>query len=543
MCFPKHARLIRKNILPEVFVFVIFLGGIFFTSGKFINATQTPKFYFVAIFIIAGIMTATVCQKRLSFLVFRNKTVLWGINILLFLQACYGLMQFIGWTPSNHSRFSVTGSFDNPAGFAAVLSAGIQTGYFLFANAKRVERCLALFISAVIAIAVFLSNSRTGMLAVIISSTVFWMIQTNNMRKFWQLRRHQILILLILFFFIAVSAFILYYLRRDSANGRILIWKISFEMVKDKPVFGHGAGAFPAKYMEFQADYFKNNPCSKYAYLADNVKHPFNEFLKITIEFGLSGLLVLFLFILFFLGKIVKNKGKDKALVFSGLLSFLVIACLSYPMQYVACWLLLVFYHSAFLPSKEIKIRNTLFQVVSRVIIVTVCIFSLYCIFRRMRSEMDWKKTAVSSLKENTEEILTAYKKLYSTSLKHNPFFLYNYGAVLNAAGKFASSIKVLNECQKYFNDYDLQLFLADNYKRKGNPGKAIQIYKHASNMIPCRFIPLYQIFEIYKGSGQKDVVVKYANRIIRKKVKVPSLAVNFIKTEAKNYLKTVENQ
>nr|WP_321486270.1 hypothetical protein [uncultured Draconibacterium sp.] len=76
---------------------------------------------------------------------------------------------------------------------------------------------------------------------------------------------------------------------------------------------------------------------------------------------------------------------------------------------------------------------------------------------------MQWKKTATNSLKGSTEEMLPEYEKLYSTPLKQNPFFLYNYGAELNYTKKYDKSIEVLIECVNKFNDYDLQLLLADN--------------------------------------------------------------------------------
>ena len=59
--------------------------------------------------------------------------------------------------------------------------------------------------------------------------------------------------------------------------------------------------------------------------------------------------------------------------------------------------------------------------------------------------------------------------------------------------------------------------------------------------MIPCRFLPIYQLFEIYRKAGQKDMAVKYANEIVNKKVKIPSLTVNSIKAEAEEYLKENE--
>jgi O-antigen polymerase len=128
------------------------------------------------------------------------------------------------------------------------------------------------------------------------------------------------------------------------------------------------------------------------------------------------------------------------------------------------------------------------------------------------------------------------------TPLKRNPYFLYNFGAELNFAGKLEKSIAILDECEKRFSDYDLQMLMADNYYRKGDPEKAIRTYQHASNMIPCRFIPIYRLLEIYRKTGQKDMAVKYANEIINKKIKIPSITVSLIKSEAGEFINEIES-
>lgn len=65
-------------------------------------------------------------------------------------------------------------------------------------------------------------------------------------------------------------------------------------MVKDAPWTGHGVGSFEAKYMDYQADYFKEyGSQNRYAMLADNVKQPFNEYLGVLINFGIVGLALL----------------------------------------------------------------------------------------------------------------------------------------------------------------------------------------------------------------------------------------------------------
>ncbi|PCH70294.1 MAG: hypothetical protein COC06_05250 [Bacteroidales bacterium] len=388
----------------------------------------------------------------------------------------------------------------------------------------------------VITIAIFLSESRAGILAILTATAVFFLLRPDILSKFRTIKYAKLLMGLT-FVFILTGAFILYHKKKDSANGRILIWQVSWEMIKDKPVLGHGYGAFQAEYMNYQAEYFKNKPDSEFELLADNVKHPFNEFVKLAVEFGITGLVVVLLVILFVLWKLMKSKDQNSPLVLSGLLSFLVFACFSYPLQYIAVWLLLAFYLSVLLPSKKIRFENTPFVLIAKSLIIIACVFSLYNIINHIKLEIRWKTIALNSLKGNTEKMLPEYEKLYSASLNRNPFFLYNYGAELNVANRFDKSIDVLTECQQQFNDYDLQMLLADNYDKKGEADKAIQTYQHASNMVPCRFLPLYKLFNIYRLAGAETKAKEIALEIVSKKIKVPSYTVSSIRAEAEEYI------
>ena len=369
-------------------IILIFVGSVFITSRKFVNETNSPKFYFVLGSLLVTTAIIAICQKHLNFRVINCKTILWCINIICFLQACYGILQFSGWFSSNHSRFAVTGSFDNPAGFAAVLSVGFPVGVFLFTKSGQIGKYFAAVILMAIVTAVFLSGSRTGILAIIILSVVFFLSGSNRIIvRFRQLNHYRLITALGIVCLVG-SIFVLYHQKKDSANGRLLIWRVSSEMIKDRPVLGHGYGAFKAKYMDYQAGYFKNNPGSDYALLADNVKHPFNEFIKVAVEFGIAGLLVVLFFILFALLKIVKSGKENRGLVLSGIVSFLVFACFSYPLQYVAVWLLLVFYIAIFFPGKEVKIENTPITIIARNTIVIVCLVSLFYVYQQIRGEI-----------------------------------------------------------------------------------------------------------------------------------------------------------
>ena len=39
----------------------------------------------------------------------------------------------------------------------------------------------------------------------------------------------------------------IYYYKKDSADGRLLIWRVSIDMIADAPLVGHGIGTFENK--------------------------------------------------------------------------------------------------------------------------------------------------------------------------------------------------------------------------------------------------------------------------------------------------------
>ena len=93
--------------------------------------------------------------------------------------------------------------------------------------------------------------------------------------------------------------------------------------------------------------------------------------------------------------------------------------------------------------------------------------------------------------------------------------FLYNYGAVLNHAGDYSGSNAVMFQCTDYFNDYDVQRIIADNYDNMNNQEKAEEHYIIASRMIPNRFVPLYQLFRLYEKNGRTNEAMRTAKAII----------------------------
>lgn len=522
----------------KIGIILVFLGSVFLTSEKFVNTENAVKFYFTVFALFGGMIILLFRNRNLKLSVYEitSFSVMKGLFVVGVFQSLYGILQYIGKYPSNHNSFAVTGSFDNPAGFITVLSLLFPIGIFWCIKSKKVEQRLVFFSVGLVLFSIIISSSRTGLLAVIISTISFFIIEFQLLSKIKHLKYFKLKMFSTIIILLA-SLSILYVWKPDSANGRLLIWNVSTEMIKDKPLIGFGYEGFQAKYMSYQAQHIEENPNSKINQLADNVTHPFNEFIKIAVNYGVIGLLLYLLLISIIFWKLLKSKHPQKNILVGMFVSFITISFFSYPLQYAPIWLLLSYLtlvaFSEWLPEKNLPL-------IIRIPIIGVCFLGIIFFSLRMNCELEWKDAAVKSLQGQTKQMLPKYEKLYPY-LKYNSLFLYNYGAELNVDRQFKRSIILLNECQKKFNDYDLQMLLADNYYHIGDTSKAIKAYQYAENMIPCKFLPLYYQFEIYKKNENVSNTKEIAQKIVEKQVKVKSTTVEAIIEKADNYLNEKE--
>lgn len=428
-------------------------------------------------------------------------------------EAAYGLLQ-------NKSVLGAQGHFDNPAGFAATMVALLPFAILLIRETGTLNRTVGISGTLLFITAIIVSESRAGIVAAITIGLLS--LPRGLFRRFC--RRIRIVSDAFLLFFLIACTVLLYQNKKDSADGRLLIWQCSWNMIRDRPLLGHGPNGFTAKYMLYQADYFAEKPDSRLAPLADNTKHPFNEYLGCAVSFGLLGILLLGgLFIAMLLISPKKTPYKKTGL--TSIAAIAVLALFSYPLHYtiMLCFLTLDLFlvtGKEKTPERRIPIR------IIRLSVIPFALFSISTTVRRIKSEIHWNKSKQTILAEANSR---GYDDLYS-DLGGEPLFLYNYGAVLNRIGKYRQSRLILTKCEKQFNDCDLQIIQADNYFRIGNYKQAEIHAKLASNMCPNRFVPLYQLVEIYNKTAREEEAVSLARHMIDMKVKVPSETVFLIR-------------
>ena len=510
-------------------VLFLLIGGVclFLNWPNLVDSNLMPKWY-------GCIFSITLLLPFVIYCYFGNKkihlkeltsVISLPVMILCFTLSIYGIAQYLYLLPSNGIH-RVTGSFDNPAGFAACLCAGFPFYFGFLTKTERRGRMVSIIAIVICGLSILLSGSRAGILSVVVVclAIIIHIFRINARKK--------ILICIFLFFFI-IS---LYFIKKDSSDGRLLIWQCSWMMIKEKPLKGYGVQGFKANYMNYQAKYFERNPESKYSKLADNVSRPFNEYLLLLVNYGLTGIGLLFVFIWFVFKSFLrcKNKNISAYIPLWTLLSIAVFALFSYPLRYPFVWIMgilsivIIIFQANYLVKIPTRFTHT-FIVISIPIVIAICLYT----YNRMNYEMKWYEIASKSLLGKTRQMLPEYAYLHH-SLNNNELFLYNYAAELNVAECYNESQKIAKECENKWADYNLQLLMADNCFKMKDYTEAEYRYLKASAMCPVKFIPFYKLFQMYEINEEKEKMQIMARLILDKQEKVISPTIKKIKQEVK---------
>lgn len=444
------------------------------------------------------------------------------------LEVLYAILQILGIINSHFRYHNFSGSFENPAIFGMLLSFCIPISYYYAIKSIDKERIIWCFITVLMLSFIILSDSRTSLIA---SISAIFLISCMEIPKCIKLFNNKCFILLLSLTLIIVS-FFLYCYKADSANGRILIWNVSYEMIKEKPLWGWGTNGFLAQYMYHQAQFFIQNPNSPYCHLASEVSVPFNEFVKCAVNYGLIALIVMILLLIVTVKFVWTERKPQRSVILSIILSLIIWGMFSYPSEVPFVWL--VFFYLV-LSVLDILLRQN-YSKYTIFIVAIICITMSIVTCNKYYREFERIALQEKGLSDWNECISSEYARIYEYN-KDNYKFLYNYGALLHYNGMYKESLEVLKECSEYLADYNVQLLIADNYQQIGIPDSAIFAYRYANAMIPNRFLPLYYEMKVYQEIEEGEKAKETALKIIRKKVKIDNTATKRIKAEAQRCL------
>lgn len=458
-----------------------------------------------------------------------------GIPLLIagIMVGVHSILQITGIV-SVHSPYGcrVLAGFDNPAGVA---SAMVVSFPFMLALADRIKydrirRVTVIMASCVVMAILFIARSRTGILAV---GTVMLMYVIHIKKK--TVARGVIATILI--FLVVVAVACISFGKNGSNSGRALILEVCWNMFKDAPLLGHGLHGFRSQYMIYQADYLDHCGSSVLPMLADNITHPLNEYVLLAVNYGLLGLSFWAIGIIITIRHYIKNPDSDSYVGIMALAGIGVLSMFSYPFRYPLTVLGLLI--AMFLIYKNVicdayqNIGRKLKKVI-RLIVAVISLGGVIIIIKWTTHQICWSNLSDESV--NTEDMLNGYAELYP-KLNEDPYFLYNYAYVLSEAGDYERAYQMATESFINMSNYDTALSLADNAKECGKQECAEEYYRLASRMCPVRFMPLYELFYLYKDEGRTDEMKITGESILSKPVKVNSFEILRMKMDVRRIM------
>jgi tetratricopeptide (TPR) repeat protein len=509
----------------------------------------------------------------------KEKYLILFIIALGYAQVGVCALQLTGIIPSFSPIFPVSGTFNNTSELGIYLTCILPITVSIGLKASdstptgKFIRAVCLFYVLCWLVLNLTIGCRTALLSGIIGMVVFVSFRMGFLeyleRKLKSLP-YKIFITTILLLMALGLTFALAQYKQDSANGRLLIWKVANSGIKDTPLQGQGFNAFQASYGHFQAAYFqKHTDNQREIMIADNINAAFNDYVEITFNLGYIGL---FLFIAFWLSlfKTARHvssgaKYRDSLVLRNDLVykhhertsgdyyvlgvTILIIFLVSSGFYFVEKMLsvkVIVLFFAAYISSasKSIAIfyaRPTWMKSFAVIILLFSCIIG-YATIIKTKQYVQWNKADSLAQFGYVEEASKEYELLYP-HMQHNGLFLYRYSRVLYTNEAYIKCLEFMEMAKDKITSSEFYGLLGDACFKTSDYENAIKNYEYAAYMVPNRFRPLYKLFKLYEEIGKTQQALNVAQIIVNKTIKINSNETQEIIKECRNFihLKNVE--
>lgn len=491
ICLYNIQSIYQHNLLPEILLFI----NLYLASKLLSNNPKTLR-----------LLCCTFC-------------------IVGCMQAMAALSQYFSWIESDNLLFRLTGTFDNsgPLGGYMAICVTISISSLQHFHINKYRK--GLLISAIIlqTTVLLMSDSRAAWLSTLVA--LLYLI-TGYLK--WNRVKRIALYSISIILFLTISLFVY---KPTSAKGRIMIWKVCAEIIKENPLLGKGFATFPEQYMHYQARYIANHPEEDTSYFTSNNCYAFNEFIHVACEQGVIGMVLLCIGLGILL-RIAARSKRPKPL-FSGFLVFLLFACFSYPCNVQSISLLLPIFIgtiAGFTPNKTFSIPTCLIWGIWLFSHIALCIGFAY------RYQIE-KKLSNYFYEEN-ETSLSYVENRYS-AIKMSGEFTFKYAKHLFLKTEYEKCIPILQQAILLYPSTDKYLDLGECYQQTGNIKQAELCYEYASQMLPRLIYPPYHLFNLYRQNENTKKALETAIHLIKINPISKTDFVRDIQLEAKQYIKS----
>ena len=423
--------------------------------------------------------------------IYRISVLLIGVSMVV--QELYGLAQLSGLCRSGNYRYPFTGSFYNPGPFACYIALGVPVALRMMVNGNNMlQKWLGTGMVVAAAILIPASMSRTAMVACGIGGVIAVCDTLRSAsRAVPRVRAVALTAMLI------CGASAVYLAKRDSADGRFLMWKVASQAAADAPALGVGWDNVAGAYGDAQERYFASGRGSAQEILvADAPQYVFNEYLQVAIAYGpgasiamaavISGAILIAL-----LNHSYALAGSSAAVA--------VVMFASYPLQFPLS-------------------------------VVTIALILSGAWLSSRSQPLGWAMTALIAVtsgvfltRDDSTDVLSQFSVAHTLHKMHH----------------YRKSTDYLLKLLPHTADPMPLNIIAKNYRALAMPDSAEHYLIRSTRRCPNRLYPHYLLMQLYGDSTflHPDRRRRQALLILNTREKIPSRAVNEMREEARKTL------
>ena len=282
-------------------VFVALWTGYILLHGRLSEVTELYRTVYLCVTLLSVISLSYCLRAGLL----TQERIYSGLLVIGLIHVFCVFAQRMGFMEPESSMYPVTGACDNPNVTAMYLAGCVP---LIVQRLRCSDRKVAYVLFLVLALfAVVLLRCRTAYIGLAVEAAVFFLFSSKDSRiKGFSLLKNsegdnpkihssigKVFLAVVTLLVVSVAAVRMYQMKRDSADGRLLVWKVSASMIAEHPM-GCGYGLFPKHYNLRQAEYFhEEHGTETERRNASFVYMAYNDFLEHGVEGGVIGMLFL----------------------------------------------------------------------------------------------------------------------------------------------------------------------------------------------------------------------------------------------------------
>lgn len=374
---------------------------------------------------------------------------------------------------------------------------------------------------------IFYFNSRSG----IISLIICFVLEFYSLNKIIQEKKSLGLILLLI-------VVILIPIKFNSSLGRILIHRVTLNVVKDYSLFGTGVDRFSGIYNYYQSIYFNNDSLSTtWSSLAGETFFSFNLILLIIVEQGIFGSILVALLAYSVLKNINSSDSKKISRESLTISALLISSIFSYPLEipelrivFIILVCIQLFKNS---PSNYFRKINPPYLTAIKIVSI---LFLIILLFTRLYANYSASSLNKSSIQNLSKPIHKIPQQISNRIKFHHAKYYYNHGDVKQA-------MELLSDLNGKYATIEFFNLVAMCQKELGQLQLAESNLITAKNIMPSYFGSKMNLLYFYLEFENYKKAKLIGQEIINFPIKIPSLMADKYKHDARAILDTISNK